>query len=726
VLASTALSALFVGELWFIIASGAVITATGTGALTRLRPLPVPACLAAEIASLALYLNLIFEARHSLLWVIPTPGSVSRLVELVRSGISDAKVSTAPAPNLAGLLLLAAGGVGIAAVLTDLLAVRLRSTALAGLPLLALLGVPVIIRGGHDQFVIGLAFCLGGTGYLALLAADGRVSSRAAALPMTALAGLASIALAVCAPMLLPRLDFSSLFFQGAAAGGLAQTTAQLHEHPTVVFRYTTTASPSLQQSDPQYFQQYVFDTLGDAGWQVAGYPPGVASARSIPQPPGLTDLPAAQPMTTTVTTTRDFSATAPAFLPLPYPVIRLTVPSRWQLMVDPDLMVYSTTGSLAGQTYAAVSYAVNPSQAQLEAVPALTGLPSLAPDLQLPPAYRTAALEQLAHEQTAGQSTEYGKVDALATWLSAPPFRYSLSAAQYHSPAGLFSFLTATKTGYCVQYAYAMTVLTRLLGIPARFVTGYTAGTPGRIAGSYVVKTSDAHAWTEVYFPTLGWIRFEPTPAGQDGTASRPDYMTASGNRTSEPGQPVIVGAAGSASVPVGPHANFFAERHSLLASGPRPATHGEPTQTTGRAAVLSGVAAAAFALLTPAAIRLTRRQRRWLLATSDAARAHAAWREFRDDLTDFGLGARPGEPPRTLADRVSAGLAEPAGAAVRRLALAEERASYAARPCASRHLRRDGASARRGLADAVRRGTRWRARVFPASLLRRHRRCR
>ena len=104
--------------------------------------------------------------------------------------------------------------------------------------------------------------------------------------------------------------------------------------------------------------------------------------------------------------------------------------------------------------------------------------------------------------------------MNALANWLSAPPFRYSLSAAPSATAAGLTSFLTTTRTGYCVQYASAMTVLTRLLGIPARFVTGYTAGTPGK-GGSYVVKTTDAHAWTEVYFPTFGWIRFEPTPSG-------------------------------------------------------------------------------------------------------------------------------------------------------------------------------------------------------------------
>src|SRR5262249_46688815 len=135
------------------------------------------------------------------------------------------------------------------------------------------------------------------------------------------------------------------------------------------------------------------------------------------------------------------------------------------------------------------------------------------------------AALKKLADTQASGQTTEFGKVNALATWLSGPQFIYSLSAPNLASAAGLVSFLTKVKSGLCVQCAYAMTVLTRLLGIPARVVVGYTGGT--RLAnGSYQVRNIDAHAWTEVYFPTLGWVRFEPTPAGQ-GTANAPSYMT-------------------------------------------------------------------------------------------------------------------------------------------------------------------------------------------------------
>ena len=81
--------------------------------------------------------------------------------------------------------------------------------------------------------------------------------------------------------------------------------------------------------------------------------------------------------------------------------------------------------------------------------------------------------------------------------------------------------------------------------------------------------------------------------------------------------------------------------------------------------------------------------------------------------------MTSRPSEPPRTLAARVTTTLAEPAAAAVTRLALAEERASYAAHPAESGSLHRDGTAVRRGLAVSARRSTRWRAAVFPASMM-------
>src|SRR2546423_5109563 len=138
VLVSTVLLPLFTDALWFVIGAGAVIAVAGTGTLTRLRMLPVSVCLAAGLVGLLLYLNLIFEVRHSLLLVIPTPGSVSRLWHLAGTGLHDANRYAPPAPDRPGLLLLAVGGGGITALLADLNPRPLRSAALAGVPLAGL------------------------------------------------------------------------------------------------------------------------------------------------------------------------------------------------------------------------------------------------------------------------------------------------------------------------------------------------------------------------------------------------------------------------------------------------------------------------------------------------------------------------------------------------------------------------------------------------------------
>ena len=178
------------------------------------------------------------------------------------------------------------------------------------------------------------------------------------------------------------------------------------------------------------------------------------------------------------------------------------------------------------------VGYAIDPSQAQLEAVPADPGSAGLAPDLQLPPSYRTAALKQLAQAQTSSQAhraRQGERAGQLA--VVAPVPRYSLAAA--HPPCARPAVVSDHDQDRLLrlQYASAMTVLTRLLGIPARFVTGYTAGTPGK-GGSYLVKTTDAHAWTEVYFPTLGWIRSVP-PRAARAAPVRPGYMSAPAGTT-------------------------------------------------------------------------------------------------------------------------------------------------------------------------------------------------
>jgi transglutaminase-like putative cysteine protease len=855
VLTTTALYPIFTDSLFFAESLGAILVVAAIGALTRLRSVPVLACLGASLIGLVLYLNLVFEHPHSLLFVIPTTASISRLWDLVGSGLSDARTVPPPVQNLPGLLFLTVGGVGITALLTDLIAVRLRSTALAGLPLLVLFTVPVMVNAPHSQLAEPLVFCVAGAGYLAMLSADGRerirvwgrlvslwrsgsrpdktgsngagsngagisgahVRSSGYGPDTRALAaagrrvGLASIVLALFAPLLVPGLHPSKVFSSGVVGSGgagvptlpnaLTQAIAEMEEkRPAVQFTYTTSASLSMQKNGLPYLRQYVYDTLTDNdgyGWANYGNNAGPISLPDSPQ--GLLSL--AWPMVTTnVTMAADSSL--PTFLPLNYPVSQLTVQGKW--LADPELMVYSGSDgtSIAGHSYTETSFVVDPSTAQLEQLGELTSTStsSLGPDLEVPASYKTTALEKLAQQYTAGQSTEFGKVNALADWLSGQSpgssFSYSLKAATFKTAGGLLSFLTKSKTGFCVQYAYAMTTLTRLLGIPARFVVGYTAGT--KVKGNeYEVKNTDAHAWTEVYFPDYGWLWFDATPGGEDGSAHPPPYMTpSSGTLGGNPGDPIIHATApatqpksghrtnlgrggtnpGGSAVPgnlsgksggtpwaalvlaviaaialaCGVIAMVAPPAQRTLAHSPGPARRRRPVSATSAVLVavaaalialalyrlLSGTsglrldvgwavvgiafgAAAAVALIAPSVIRLALRRWRWMRADDDASRAHVAWREFRDDLTDFGVGCRASDPPRTLAGRVTTGLPEPAREAIRRLALAEERASYAACPSDSEHLQRDGSIARRGLAVSAGRGARWRARVFPVSLV-------
>ena len=174
VLVSTVLYPLFIGLGVVLRGLGAVITVAAVGALSRLRTLPVVVCLAISVPGLLLYLNLVFEARHSWLWFIPTPGSISRLWDLAGTGFTDSSKYAPPVPERAGLVLLATAGIGMTAMLTDLIAVRLRSTALAGLPLLVLFTVPVTMNAPHEGLGTAIVFCLGTAGYLAMLSADGR------------------------------------------------------------------------------------------------------------------------------------------------------------------------------------------------------------------------------------------------------------------------------------------------------------------------------------------------------------------------------------------------------------------------------------------------------------------------------------------------------------------------------------------------------------------------
>jgi hypothetical protein len=71
----------------------------------------------------------------------------------------------------------------------------------------------------------------------------------------------------------------------------------------------------------------------------------------------------------------------------------------------------------------------------------------------------------------------------------------------------------TGEMVGDDEQYAVAMTLMARELGMPARVVMGFypEGGVPGD--GSVAITGADAHVWTEVLFDGIGWVPFDPTP---------------------------------------------------------------------------------------------------------------------------------------------------------------------------------------------------------------------
>src|SRR5262249_11962532 len=90
-------------------------------------------------------------------------------------------------------------------------------------------------------------------------------------------------------------------------------------------------------------------------------------------------------------------------------------------------------------------------------------------------------------------------------------PFMYTLEPPKLGDDP-VDQFLFETRSGFCEHYASAFTFLMRAADIPARIVTGYLGGETNPVDGYFVVRQSDAHAWTEVWLQDEGWVRVDPT----------------------------------------------------------------------------------------------------------------------------------------------------------------------------------------------------------------------
>ncbi len=97
--------------------------------------------------------------------------------------------------------------------------------------------------------------------------------------------------------------------------------------------------------------------------------------------------------------------------------------------------------------------------------------------------------------------------------YFNREPFVYTLSPGRLGGDP-IDTFLFETRRGFCEHYAGSFALLMRLGGVPSRVVIGYQGGDKNPHADHWVVRQSDAHAWTEVWLPELGWWRVDPTAA--------------------------------------------------------------------------------------------------------------------------------------------------------------------------------------------------------------------
>jgi len=117
----------------------------------------------------------------------------------------------------------------------------------------------------------------------------------------------------------------------------------------------------------------------------------------------------------------------------------------------------------------------------------------------------------QLAREWTYSATRPDEIISAAMAFFRENDFAYTLNPPLLGEDP-IDDFLFETRRGYCEHFASALAFLLRSAGIPARVVGGYLGGERNPFADYWIIRQSDAHAWTEVWSSNTGWSRIDPT----------------------------------------------------------------------------------------------------------------------------------------------------------------------------------------------------------------------
>lgn len=287
-----------------------------------------------------------------------------------------------------------------------------------------------------------------------------------------------------------------------------------------------------------------------------------------------------------------------------------------------------------------------------------------LRPYLELPDEPAIDKIRDTVNEIVDPNATPFQQALQLQQWMTGGAFTYSeyapVSGGYDGTSLDVVAKFLDYRSGYCVHFASAMAVMSRLLNIPSRIQVGFTPGTPQSVNDLgqtvYAVTTDDLHAWTEVWLPGYGWVPLESTPnsgLNLQEVAPAPDAppteTAVAPTPTPTPTPSPIEESApptGEASTDptVAPTATPDAE-----------AIEPELLRWLGIvAAVLAGIALLALVVCIPAMLRgATRRSRKGAVTSGGSTQraATAAWEEIIDTARDLGANvSRTGTRGRQL----------------------------------------------------------------------------
>ena len=556
--AALALSGVIEGLRWWGYAGVAVTVVTAVGLGLRAVRTPILLVGLAQMFALLCLLVALFTS-EGVLGIFPGPDAIGELGSVLQTSVEVVRTGVPPVPATQPVLCLVVIAIGLVAVLVDTLAVSAGTPAASGLVLLCVYAVPASLA---DEMLPWWAFVLGALSFAALLAVDGAhrhqlwrnrptVQGTNGGLggPAALVGGAVAVALVAGATFTwigtvgqLPGGDGGS----GEGGLGLNPFTSLRgmldREGNTELFRVT-----GMEDDGARYLRAMtlpVYDRNG--GWRRDNereLPRGVEAGGRLPLPEGVR-TPAEEDVTEIQIEpvgSKDYWA----------PVAGIPV----GLSGLPDDMRYdSESGMVYGEsrrqlpTYIEEADMSAPTREDLVAEGLFTA------SGQVPSVYLRAdglpqSVVELAQRLTSGQPSTYAKVRAIKDYFATTNgFQYDTETGAGSDETALEDFLFRSKRGYCEQYASSMAILLRAAQIPSRVAMGYTAGYAN---GSYrTITTQNAHAWVEVYFPSWGWVTWDPTPLS-DGTTYNPPYVSDTGPSGPEddPENPSQTSAAPTAS---------------------------------------------------------------------------------------------------------------------------------------------------------------------------------